>query len=113
MSEFEPGPVEVAIRQLDPEIARAAAAGAVQVWADHLPWLVWSNQKSMWWRANRSGYTQYIEEAGRYSAEDARQIVSQATLDGQLRRHRIDPVTEKAYASLDEFAVLAPESTGG
>lgn len=86
------------------ERLRQAAAGATA-------WLVWSNQKTMWWRANRSGYTQFIEEAGRYSGAEAREIVSMATVGGELKHRRVDPVTEKPYTSYDEVAVLAPEAT--
>lgn len=94
-----------------PAICSVCAGDAERLRRESDPtWLVWSNQRGMWWRANRSGYTQFIEEAGRYSREEAAQIVSQATLDGELKRHRIDPVTEKVYASLDEVAVLAPSS---
>lgn len=75
-------------------------------------YLVWSNQKGMWWRANRRGYTQVIDEAGRYSQAEAEAIVSSATLDGQLKHRRTDPVTEVEYACLDEVMVLAPESIG-
>ncbi len=74
--------------------------------------LIWSNQHGMWWRANERGYTQYIEEAGRYTAERAAAIVDRATLNGKLTHRRIDPVTEREYFSLDEVAVVAPESGG-
>lgn len=74
--------------------------------------LVWSNQKGMWWRPNRRGYTQFIEEAGRYSPEEAREIVSSATLDGKLAHSRLDPVTGRVYRSVDEVAVPAPDPDG-
>lgn len=74
--------------------------------------LVWSNQKGLWWRPGRAGYTQYIEEAGRYSRTDAEEIVASATCDGQLRHGRTDPVTGVDYTSFDEALVRAPESTG-
>lgn len=73
-------------------------------------YLIWSNQKGMWWRADERGYTQYIEEAGRYTAERAAKIVESATLGGKLSRRRVDPVTEQEYASLDEFMVAAPNT---
>jgi hypothetical protein len=73
--------------------------------------LVWSNQHAMWWRPGKSGYTQVIEEAGRYLRAEAEKIVAPATCDGLLRHERTDPVTGAAYVSFDEVLVLAPEST--
>lgn len=73
--------------------------------------LVWSNQHAMWWRPNRAGYTQVIEEAGRYPRAEAERIIASATCDGALRHERTDPVTGAAYVSFDEVLVLAPEST--
>lgn len=72
--------------------------------------LIWSNQQTMWWRPNHAGYTQFIEEAGRYPQAEAEQIVKSATCDWQLRHNRTDPVTGVAYVSFDEVLVLAPES---
>jgi len=72
-------------------------------------YLIWSNQHSMWWRARRSGYTQRIEEAGRYSLGEARDIVRMATCNGQLVHTRTDPVTGVEYQSYDEVMVAAPE----
>lgn len=34
-------------------------------------WLVWSNEHGAWWRADRSGYTGSITEAGRYTFDEA------------------------------------------
>jgi hypothetical protein len=78
-----------------------------------MKFLVWSNQRRMWWRANHSGYTEYIEEAGRYERPAAEKIVAQATLDGQLNVRREDPVTGLWYSRASEVLVLAPESIPG
>lgn len=75
---------------------------------DAAPWLVWSNQRGMWWRGGRTGYTQYIEEAGRYTRDEAAKIVAQATCDGQLQHHRVDPYTGVEYIGVDEVMVQAP-----
>ncbi len=37
-------------------------------------WLVWSNEHRLWWCADRRGYTRFIENAGRYTLEEATQI---------------------------------------
>jgi hypothetical protein len=42
--------------------------------------LIWSNQKAAWWKPNSCGYTNNIEEAGRYSAEDAIKICNNANV---------------------------------
>lgn len=73
-------------------------------------YLVWSNQKGMWWRADRRGYTQIIDEAGRYTRAEAEDIVKSATLDGKLKHRRADPVTGVEYVSFDEVMVSAPEA---
>ena len=75
--------------------------------------LVWSNQHGMWWRPEQIGYTQIIDEAGRYSRSMAAEIVRDATLDGKLTYRRTDPVTEREYSAVSEVMVLAPESIGG
>lgn len=76
-------------------------------------YLVWSNQHAMWWRPNQSGYTQVIEEAGRYPFAEAKEIVRKATVDGRLKHTRTNPVTHRQYISFDEVMVLAPGSIGG
>lgn len=73
-------------------------------------WLVWSNQRGMWWRPDQRGYTQFVEEAGRYTRGEAEDIVKTATCDGRLQHHRTDQVTGVEYVSLDEVIVFAPES---
>jgi hypothetical protein len=73
--------------------------------------LIYSNQHGRWWRPGKSGYTQVIEEAGRYPRAEAEKIVAAATCDGALLHERTDPVTGAAYVSFDEVLVLAPEST--
>lgn len=59
-------------------------------------WLVYSREHNAWWRANRSGYTVNIEEAGRYGHDEAQ----------SLCRCR-DPQPDR---SVSEFAVPAPEA---
>ena len=73
--------------------------------------LIWSNQKGMWWRPDRRGYTAIIDEAGRYPRNEAERIVRDATVDWQIRHERINPVTGESYVSFDEVLVLAPECT--
>ncbi len=53
------------------DVAPAPAAPAAQ-------YLIWSNERRLWWRPNRCGYTIRIEEAGRYSREDALRICKNA-----------------------------------
>lgn len=72
-------------------------------------YLIWSNQHRMWWRPNKQGYTEYIEEAGRYDREWAERIVSSATLDGALAEAKTNPVTGEVYWRQAEVMVLAPE----
>jgi hypothetical protein len=71
--------------------------------------LVWSNEHRAWWRSHHRGYTEYIEEAGRYSRAEGEQIVARATLNGRLTNRRVNPVTDEEYAQPSEVLVLAPE----
>jgi hypothetical protein len=73
-------------------------------------YLIWSNEHRMWWRANGSGYTATIEEAGRYTYQQARDIVRKSTVDGRLFEQRTDPVTGQSYAWLSEHVVPAPDA---
>lgn len=43
-------------------------------------WLIWSMEHDGWWKPNRNGYTEYLSEAGRYSFEDALDIVASANM---------------------------------
>lgn len=71
--------------------------------------LIWSNEHRMWWRPNQRGYTDAIEEAGRYDRAEGEDIVARATLDGRLTHPRVNPVTGEPYAQPPEVLVLAPE----
>lgn len=44
------------------------------------PWLVWSNERGGFWRANRHGYTHLLGEAGRFTDDEAHAIVQDANL---------------------------------
>jgi hypothetical protein len=43
-------------------------------------WIVWSNEHNAWWKPSKRGYTNARHEAGRYSFEEACQIVHDANL---------------------------------
>jgi hypothetical protein len=74
-------------------------------------YLIWSNEHRRWWRAGESGYTSFIEEAGRYDKATAEYIVQKATVGGRLAEPRTDPVTGRPYSWLSEHMVPAPETT--
>jgi hypothetical protein len=74
-----------------------------------MKFLIWSNKHAMWWRANHSGYTQWIEEAGRYDRDDAVALVRRASVGGQLASSRQDPITGDINLCLPVVMVQAPE----
>jgi hypothetical protein len=37
-------------------------------------YLIWSNRKGMWWKANSQGYTTWRKDAGGYAMADAVEI---------------------------------------
>lgn len=47
-------------------------------------YVVWSFEHRQWWRANHSGYTPYLADAGRYSAEEAGAIVTQSVMGEEV-----------------------------
>ena len=60
--------------------------------------LVWSEEHGAWWGAARSGYTRSIRDAGRYSLEDAADIVENANrylAEGQFNEVAVfDPLMQ-------------------
>jgi hypothetical protein len=71
--------------------------------------LIWSNEHRMWWRADERGYTDSIEEAGRYPYDTAQRIVLKASVNGALLHDRTNPLTGERYRQAPEVLVLAPE----
>lgn len=72
-------------------------------------YLIWSNEHAQWWRPGKAGYTRHIEEAGRYSRDEAAAIVENSTVGGLLSQTRTNPVTGETYQQFCEVMVLAPE----
>lgn len=66
---------------------------------NEIVFLLWSNKHSLWWSPDARGYTNDINEAGRYSQAAAVQHVVQSAFHG-----RVDRVT---------CMVAAPECYGG
>ena len=62
-------------------------------------WLIWSNEHGRWWAPGRMGYRAFIGQAGRYTIEEASQIVEDAN------RYQGE------HAIPNEVKVLAPEAT--
>lgn len=48
--------------------------------SDSSCWLVWSHKHNAWWLASRYGYTPYLDEAGRFTDEESREIAAKASL---------------------------------
>ena len=43
-------------------------------------YVLWSIEHTAWWRQHRRGYTRDLRSAGRYSLEEAREIVRDANI---------------------------------
>jgi len=46
-------------------------------------WLIYSNEHGAWWKPDSRGYTRSIDEAGRYTEEEARDICNEAGLNNE------------------------------
>lgn len=72
------------------DMSRATAAGEALASMLRDPdrpvekWLVWSNEHRAWWRPNWQGYTVMLDQAGRYSKDEASAICERAgwVIDG-------------------------------
>jgi hypothetical protein len=49
-----------------------------------IAYLLWSNKHSMWWRPDSRGYTENMEEAGRYARDEAVNLVARSADCGIL-----------------------------
>ena len=47
-------------------------------------YLIWSFQKSAWWKPMKRGYTQYVKDAGVYTLEAAIEICNDANKNGKI-----------------------------
>lgn len=60
-------------------------------------WLIWSNEHRGWWRFCKAGYTNDIEEAGRYTFDEADGICIDANnflKDGEIPNEIMSPSPE-------------------
>jgi len=49
-----------------------------------MAYLIWSYEHNSWWAPNHRGYTPEFDEAGRYSAQEAGDIVTQSIMMDEL-----------------------------
>lgn len=45
-----------------------------------MKYLIWSFKHGLWWAPNRQGYTPHMVQAGRYTAEEAGEIVTNSVM---------------------------------
>lgn len=64
---------------------------------------IWCFERNMWWKDGRMGYTESIDEAGLYSADEARDIVQTAN---------VVKVEEMAVEYSVSTNTMEPEPTG-
>jgi len=68
-----------------------------------MKYLIWSNQHNKWWGANHSGYTSFVERAGRYDLNEAIKICNAANYGWDTHTKKIPyelPITEEAALKL-------------
>lgn len=49
-----------------------------------MKYLIWSFEHRMWWAANRCGYKHTVSEAGRYTAEEAVEIIADSVMREEI-----------------------------
>lgn len=52
-------------------------------------YLIWSIEHDLWWGKNHRGYTHDISNAGKYSIEEAKEIVDGANVYGSFNECKI------------------------
>lgn len=64
----------------NPSVSYYEHAITLDVWNQRRgnQYLIWSNEHQAWWRQNSAGYTMLVEDAGRYSRDEALKIASDA-----------------------------------
>lgn len=72
------------------------------------PWLIWSNEHNGWWGNNRSGYTQNIDHAGRYTSKEAIQIVMDANkfIPAHKLPHEVLTPAPETIALVDKLTAM-------
>lgn len=60
------------------ELTPGSTYGSGEMKFDPPAYLIWSNEHSAWWKPNKQGYTTIIEEAGKYSVNEAKEIAAEA-----------------------------------
>ncbi len=74
---------------------------------DRYAWLVWSIEHNAWWKEGQNGYSENRYEAGRYTFEEALNIVSKAN---EFRR---ELVPNEAMIRDESMCCKAPMVAGG
>lgn len=62
--------------------------------------LIWSGEHCLFWRANASGYTAKVEDAGRYDLEEARAYLKSAGPEKRLSLIDATPARTVPYKDL-------------
>lgn len=64
-----------------------------------MTFLIWSTKTKAWWKPEKQGYTLHWPEAGRYTEDEAREIVTRSVdsmaVEEYLAEHQILRVSEQ------------------
>jgi len=52
------------------------------------PYVIWSFEHGQWWGPGHCGYTDYLSEAGRYTAREAGEIVTNSVMGEEVTIHQ-------------------------
>lgn len=73
-------------------------------------YVIWSFEHQQWWRANRCGYTEHLDEAGRYTAAEAGHIVANAFIGEHVMLHEATATRFGAPTVPNLWAVVDSEA---
>lgn len=66
-------------------------------------YMIWSNEHRAWWRPARRGYTTVTLSAGRYSAEEADEILREANFNPAAPPNEVKCLAPAAETIVDEM----------
>lgn len=72
-----------------------------------MKYLIWSFEHGMWWAANHSGYKHTVAEAGRYTAEEAVEIIANDIIREEIPVRELEATDDGFPANTSRYRATA------